>query len=105
MGDLLVKLEEVSAGTTDVRATVEGFSELAGSADHAADDTGSTLRKSATQSDNSREVAARLRKGAERIQRACETLFTQASSLQDLGSENVKRMEELKTRLDKTESV
>ncbi len=99
LSELLVKVAEVSTGTADVRATVEGFSDLAGSADKAADDTGSALRKSAAQSEDSREVATRLRKGAERIQLACEALFTQSSSLQDLGSENVRRMEELKSRL------
>ena len=99
LSGLLIKVAEVSTGTVDVRATVEGFSELAGAADKAADDTGSALRKSAAQSADSREVATRLRKGAERIQLACESLFDQASSLQELGSENVRRMEELKTRL------
>jgi methyl-accepting chemotaxis protein len=99
LSGLLVRVAEVSTGTADVRATVEGFSDLAGSADKAANDTGSALRKSAAQSADSREVATRLRRGAERIQLACEALFNQASSLQDLGSENVRRMEELKSRL------
>jgi methyl-accepting chemotaxis protein len=99
LSELLVKVAEVANGTADVRATVEGFSDLAGSADKAADDTGSALRRSAAQSAGSREVATRLRKGAERIQLACEALFKEASSLQDLGSENVRRMEELKSRL------
>ena len=99
LSGLLRRVAEVSAGTVDVRATVEGFSDLAGSADKAADDTGSALRKSSAQSAASREVAALLRKGAQRIQIACEALIKEASSLQDLGSENVRRMEELKTRL------
>jgi methyl-accepting chemotaxis protein len=99
LSELLVKVAEVATGTADVRATVEGFSDLAGSADKAADDTGSALRRSAAQSADSREVATRLRRGAERIQLACETLIKEASSLQDLGSENVHRMEELKSRL------
>ncbi len=97
--ELLLKLREISSGTTGVSQAIEGFSALASSAGKAADDTGKALRAAALRSADSRQVAARMRQDAVNMASSCDSLLEQASSLNQLGKENVLRMEELKAKV------
>ncbi|HRY73702.1 MAG TPA: methyl-accepting chemotaxis protein [Spirochaetia bacterium] len=100
LGDLLLKLREISAGTSGVSQAIEGFASLATQAGSAADDTGRALRDSAARSAASRGVAARMRQGAAEMAKACDALLSQASLLEQLGRENILRMEELKAKVE-----
>ncbi|HOX18703.1 MAG: hypothetical protein KBC36_00335 [Spirochaetia bacterium] len=99
LGGILVRLAEVSAGTTGIREAVDGFGALAESSGKATEDTGAALKDSAARSADSRMVAAGLRDGAAKVRTACETIMEGAASLEALGAENLKRMEDLNARL------
>lgn len=99
LGELLVRLGEVSAGTAGISGTVEGFRSLADSAGKAADQATLAMRESSARSATAREVAARLRTGAERVNVACGELLVHAEAIHNLGRENAARMEELKNTL------
>lgn len=99
LGDLLFKLSEVSAGTAGIRGAVDGFGALAESSGKATEDTGAALRESAARSADSRSVSAELRDGAAKVRSACQFIMSGAASLEELGAENLRRMEDLKKRL------
>jgi len=104
LGELLFKLSEVSAGTTGIRRAVDGFGSLAEASGAAAEDTGRALSDSAERSAESRAIAAGLREGAMSIQKGCEAIIGDATSLEALGTENLHRMNELNARLSRRAS-
>ncbi|MBU0927284.1 MAG: hypothetical protein KKA67_06020 [Spirochaetes bacterium] len=102
LGDLLVRLKEISAGTSGVTDAMRGFSSLAEAANDAVDDTRSAFHETSSRAASSRVVATAMRRAADRMTTACGALLSQASALNELGRENVQRMEELRARLEDT---
>ena len=100
LDELLLRLKEISAGTSGVSEAVRGFSELADLAGAAAADTRAAFREAASRAAASRSVAATMRAAAVRMAESCDSLLVQASALNELGHENIQRMEELRGRLD-----
>ena len=99
-GDLLMKLQEVSAGTAGVTEAIRGFSELSVAAGAAVDETREAFRSTVTRAASSREVASSMRQAMDRMAASCDELLAQASSLSELGQENVRKMESLRDRLE-----
>ena len=102
LGDLLLRLREISTGTADVTEAVRGFASLAESAGTAVDETRSAFHDAASRAASSRSFAAAMRQSAARMTDSCDSLLSQAASLNELGQENVQRMEDLRTQLEKT---
>jgi methyl-accepting chemotaxis protein len=100
LGELLLRLREISAGTAGVTEAVHGFSALAESAGAAVDETKSAFQNAASRAASSRTVAAAMRQSAARMAESCDSLLSKASVLNDLGQENVQKMEDLRSRLE-----
>lgn len=98
-GDLLMKLQEVSAGTAGVTEAIRGFSELSEAAGAAVDETRDAFKSTVARAASSREVASSMRRAMDRMAASCDELLAQAASLSELGQENVRRMEGLRDRL------
>lgn len=103
--ELLIKLQEISQDTAGVTDAVHGFKALAESAGSAVDETCSVFHDAATRAASSRTFAATLKVSATRMTESCDTLLAQAASLNELGQENVQRMEDLRSQLEKTSAV
>ena len=97
LAELLGKLRELSAGTADVSKAIEGFSGLASTAGKEAEETGKSIGKTAEFSAASREVARTMRDDAQQMLTACDSLLEKASLVSDLGRENIRATEELKS--------
>jgi len=102
LSELLIRLREISVGTTGVTEAVRGFSSLAEAAGAAVDETRSAFHDAASRAASSRTFAAAMRQAAGRMSDSCDSLLSQAASLNDLGRENVQRMEDLRARLEET---
>ncbi|HPM73123.1 MAG TPA: methyl-accepting chemotaxis protein [Spirochaetales bacterium] len=98
-GDLLMKLQEVSAGTAGVTEAIRGFSELSVAAGAAVDETREAFRSTVARAASSREVASAMRQAMDRMAASCDELLAQAASLSELGQENVRKMEGLRDKL------
>jgi len=103
--DLLVRLQEISQGTAGVTEAVRGFTALAESAGSAVDETRSVFHDAASRAASSRTFAATMKRSAARMTDSCDALLAQAASLNELGQENVQRMEVLRSRLEKTSAA
>jgi methyl-accepting chemotaxis protein len=97
LAELLGKLRELSAGTADVSKAIEGFSGLASTAGKEAEETGKSLGKTAEFSAASREVARTMRDDAQQMLTACDGLLEKAALVSELGRENIRATEELKS--------
>jgi len=105
LDELLNRIRELSAGTTEVSQAIEGFSGLATATDKEAEDTGNSLRKAADFSAASRDVARNMKDDANSMLQACDSLLAQASAVSELGRENVRRMEELKATVSSMDRI
>lgn len=99
LAQLLVHLNEASAGTNEISQTINGFKDLALSASQAAEEATSAMKTSYNRSAQARTVAASLRSSAERLSSACGQVLAQAEEIQRLGAENSQRMAELRKSL------
>ena len=103
--ELLIRLQEISQGSAGVTDAVRGFTALAESAGTAVDETCSVFHDAASRAASSRTFAATMKVSAARMAESCDALLSQAASLNELGQENVQRMESLRTQLEKTSSA
>jgi len=103
-GDLLMRLQEVSAGTAGVTEAIRGFSELSEAAGAAVDETRDAFKSTVARAASSREVASSMRRAMDRMAASCDGLLAQAASLSELGQENVRKMESLRDRLEASDT-
>ncbi len=96
LGDLLVRLGEVSAGTAGVSGAIDGFRVLSESAGSAAGSASKAMEESSARAAAARDVAARLKAGSARVTAACGELLVHAEAIRSLGGENSARMAALK---------
>lgn len=94
--DLLVRLRKLSEGTAEISKAVEGFSGLAANTVKEAEETGKSLRKAASFSKASRDVAFNMRSDAQTMLQSCDALLSKAGTVSELGRDNIRQMEELK---------
>ncbi|MBU0934160.1 MAG: hypothetical protein KKC64_00975 [Spirochaetes bacterium] len=101
LSQLLDSLGRISSGTASTAETMRTFSQLAETAGQAASDSTSALEVVTRRSAKSRAAATVMIKKAAAMQETCHRLQTRAAHLRELGHQNMTKMEELRTTMDK----
>lgn len=105
LAELLVRLREISAGTAGINSTVRGFSALADAAKAALDETITAFRDEASRAGASKELVVSMRRTSDSIALSSDALLRQADSLDELGRDNMQRMEALRARIDEADGT
>ncbi|MBU0955652.1 MAG: hypothetical protein KKI09_09515 [Spirochaetes bacterium] len=101
LSQLLDSLGRISSGTASTAETMRTFNQLAETAGQAASDSTSALEVVTRRSAKSRAAATVMIKKAAAMQETCHRLQTRAAHLRELGHQNMTKMEELRTTMDK----